>query len=310
MPNAHKEITWRGQLEGMAFAAPYLIGLAVFVVIPLVLSLYLSGTEYPMLTAPMWIGLDNYRALLHDPIFHQALRNTLFYAAGSVPLTLAASVGLALLLNQKVPGRAIFRTIIFLPSLVPAVAGAMLWLWVLNGQDGLLNVLLRAGYRLVTFGGAGGGAGGGPKLPSYLTHESWVLPIFILLTLYSVGNAVIIFLAGLQDIPTELYESAELDGASGWRRLIHITLPMLSPVIFFNLIMGIIGSWQVFTLPQIMVGPNVNRAGYFYSMYIFDSAFMQQRMGYASAMAWIQFLIVLSLTLLVMWTSKRWVHYR
>lgn len=300
---ATNSITWRGQLQGMAFATPYLIGLAVFVALPLVISLYLSGAEYPMLSPPLWIGLDNYRGLMRDPIFHKALWNTLGYAAGSVPLSLAASVGLALLLNQKVPGRALFRTIIFLPSLVPAVAGAMLWLWVLNGQDGLLNVMLRAGYRLV----AGATP---PKLPSYLTHEPWVLPIFIILTLYSVGNAVIIFLAGLQDIPAELYESAELDGASGWRRMIHITLPMLSPVIFFNLVMGIIGSWQVFTLPQIMVGDRVNRAGYFYSMYLFDAAFMQQRMGYASAMAWIQFLIVLSLTLLVIWSSKRWVHYR
>ncbi|MEI8197548.1 MAG: sugar ABC transporter permease, partial [Phycisphaerae bacterium] len=167
----NERITWRGQLQGMAFAAPYLVGLAVFVLLPLGLSIYLSCTEYPMLASPLWIGWDNYRGLWHDPIFYQVLRNTLWYAAGSVPLTLAAAVGLALLLNQKVPGRAVFRTIIFLPSLVPAVAGAMLWLWVLNGKDGLLNVALRGGYKVLHWGREVPP----PELPSYLTTEAWIL---------------------------------------------------------------------------------------------------------------------------------------
>lgn len=299
-----ERITRHSQLVGMLFASPYLAGLLLLAVLPILISLYLSCTDYPMLDRPMWIGWDNYRALLQDPVFYKVLQNTLYFALGSVPLTLAAAILLALLLNQAVPGRALFRTIIFLPSLVPAVAAAMLWLWVLNGKSGLLNVALQGLIHNLSLGYFN------PTFPDYLAQETYVLKIFIILTLFGIGNTVIIFLAGLQDIPSELYESASLDGASPFQRLRHITLPMLSPVIFFNLIMGIIGSWQVFTLPQIMIGKGVNRAAYFYSMYIFDSAFMEQRMGYASALAWIQFLIVLSLTLLVIISSKRWVHYR
>lgn len=308
----HDRITFRDQLTGMAFATPYLVGMLLFLLIPLGMSLYYSFCEYPILKSPMWIGLDNYVRLLgfhrapetgrlvaNDPVFYQVLRNTLLYAAGSVPLSLGVSVLLAVLLNRPIAGRAFFRTVIFLPSLIPAVAGAMLWLWIFNGQSGLLNALLDPLYRLLHI-----------KPPNWLGTEAFIKPLFIFLSLYAVGNAVVIFLAGLQDIPTELYEAALIDGISARQRFFHITLPMLSPVIFFNLIMGIIGAWQVFTVPYIMVGTGVNRAGYFYSQYLFDRAFMDQRMGYASAMAYIQFLIILALTLLTIWSSRRWVHYR
>jgi len=187
----------------------------------------------------------------------------------------------------------------------------MLWLWVLNGKQGLLNVFLIGAIDSLNAALAWIGIAQITWVPpSWLTKAHLIMPVFVLLSAFSVGNAVVIFLAGLQDIPAELYEAAEIDGAGTFQKFFNVTLPMLSPVIFFNLIMGIIGSWQVFTLPYIMVGAGPDRSAYFYSMYLFDAAFMQQRMGYASAMAWVQFLVIFGLTLIVMLTSKRWVHYR
>lgn len=306
-----ERITWRDQLIGMLFASPYIVGLLGLLATPLILSFYYSFTEYPLLRPPMWIGLDNYAAMLHDPIFWKVLKNTVIYAGASVPFTLSLSVLLAVLLNQKIPGQAMFRTIIFLPSLVPAAAAAMLWLWVLNGKQGLLNVFLTSGVDTLNGILAWMGAGAVDwSPPNWLVVKDYIMPVFVLLSAFSIGNAVVIFLAGLQDIPTELYEAAEIDGAGTVARFFNVTLPMLSPVIFFNLIMGIIGAWQVFTLPYIMVGAGPDRSAYFYSMYLFDAAFMQQRMGYASALAWVQFVVIFGLTLIVMLTSKRWVHYR
>ncbi len=306
-----ERITLRDQCVGMLFAAPYIVGLLGLLAVPLVLSFYYSFTEYPLLRPPMWIGLDNYAAMIHDPIFWKVLVNTLKYAALSVPFTLSLSVLLAVLLNQKIPCQAMFRTIIFLPSLVPAAAAAMLWLWVLNGKQGLLNVFLISGVDafniMLNWLGASQITW---SPPNWLGIKMYIMPVFVLLSAFGIGNAVVIFLAGLQDIPLELYEAAEIDGAGTVAKFFNVTLPMLSPVIFFNLIMGIIGSWQIFTLPYIMVGAGPDRAAYFYSMYLFDAAFMQQRMGYASAMAWVQFLVIFGLTMIVMWTSKRWVHYR
>lgn len=306
-----ERITLRSQVIGMLFASPYIVGLLGLLATPLVLSFYYSFTDYPLLKPPMWIGIDNYSKMLSDPVFWTVLKNTLIYAAASVPFTLSLSVLLAVLLNQKIPGQAIFRTIIFLPSLVPAAAAAMLWLWVLNGKQGLLNIFLISGVDTLNAVLTSLGASAIDwSPPNWLLNKYYIMPVFVLLSAFSIGNAVVIFLAGLQDIPAELYEAAEIDGASTMQRFFNVTLPMLSPVIFFNLIMGIIGAWQVFTLPYIMVGAGPDRSAYFYSMYLFDTAFMQQRMGYASAMAWIQFLVIFGLTMIVMWTSKRWVHYR
>ena len=221
--HGRERITLRKQWIGMAFASPYLAGMIIFLIFPLGMSLYYSFSEYPMLKGPMWIGLDNYVRLLgfhrdaasgaltaNDPVFYQVLKNTLIYAAGAVPLALSALVLLAVLLNQRVKGRAFFRTVIFLPSLFPAAAAAMLWLWMFQGQQGLVNRVL------------------GPVLgalhivpPNWLATEVLIKPVLIFLSLYSVGNAVIIFLAGLQDIPTELYEAADMDGVSAWGRFWH-----------------------------------------------------------------------------------------
>jgi len=282
----------------MGFVSPWLIGFMVFLLMPIGLSFYLSFTDWSLsqARAPMFVGLANYADLLRDEVFLKVLVNTVVYAAIALPAGLLVSLGLALLLNTQAPGQPLFRTIIFLPSLVPIVASAMLWLWLFNTRVGLINSVL--GW----FGIAG---------PGWLTQSSWALPALAFMSLWGVGHTVVIYLAGLQDVPRELYESAEIDGASPLRRLWHVTLPTISPVIFFNLIMAIIGTFQVFTVPYIMTQGGPDRATYFFSMYLFDNAFnFPGRMGYASAMAWIQLLIILALTGVAFWTSRRWVHYQ
>jgi multiple sugar transport system permease protein len=219
----------------------------------------------------------------------------------ALPAGTLVSLGLALMLNVKIKGQSVYRTIIFLPTLVPAVASAMLWMWLFNSKLGLINIVL--GHVSSWLGHPWQG-------PGWLSQPAWAMPALVLMSLWGVGGTVVIYLAGLQDVPVELYDAAEIDGAGPWGRLWHVTLPMLSPVIFFNLVMGIIGTLQVFAVPYLMTGGGPLRSTYFYTMYLFDNAFSYLRMGYASAMAWVLLLIILALTALVFWTSKRWVHYQ
>lgn len=285
----------RQLFKGLAFVSPWLIGFLVFTLLPILLSLYYSLCDFAILQPPAYVGLENYRDLANDPIFWRSLRNTFYYAIMALPAGLCVSLGLAMLLNVKMPGQTIFRTLIFLPSLVPIVASAMLWMWLYNGQHGLFNVVL------AKFGIEG---------PSWLGDERFAMPSLALMSVWGVGNAVVIYLAGLQDVPRELYEAAEIDGAGVWRRVWHVTLPMLSPVIFFNLIMSIIGVLQVFDMPFIMTGGGPADSTLFIAMYLQQNAFAFLKMGYASAMAWVMLLIVLALTGFAFWTSKRWVHYQ
>lgn len=290
-----KSKDWAQLGRGLAFLSPWLLGFLVFTLVPVLLSLYYSLCDYSLLQKPYFTGLDNYRSLMADPVFWQALRNTGLYALMALPSAMMVSLGLALLLNADIKGQAIYRTIIFLPSLVPAVASAMLWLWLFNARLGLINVLL----------GKIGIEG-----PPWLASQQWAMPALALMSLWGVGQTVVIYLAGLQDVPRELYEAAELDGANPWQRLRNVTLPIISPVIFFNLIMAIIGTMQVFAVPYIMTGGGPARATYFFTMYLYDNAFNFLRMGYASAMAWVQLLIILCLTGLAFWSSRRWVYYQ
>ncbi len=287
---------WGQVGKGLAFCSPWIFGFCAFALAPIALSLAFSFCDYSTLRPAAWVGLDNYRELLRDPVFAKALVNTIVYALIALPAGMLVSLGLALMLNAPIRGQAVYRTIIFLPSLVPAVASAMVWLWMFNGSRvGLINYLLEQ-------------IGLDPR--GWLSEPGLILPALAFMSLWGVGHTVVIYLAGLQDVPRELYEAAEIDGAVGWRRLWHVTIPMISPVIFFNLIMAIIGSWQVFAIPQIMVpGGGADRAGYFFTMYLYDSAFNNLRMGYASAMAWIQLLIILFLTAIAFWTGRKWVHY-
>jgi multiple sugar transport system permease protein len=287
----------RNLFKGLAFLSPWIIGFAAFTLLPIILSFYFSLCDYTLLQTPVLRGLENYRDLAHDPVFWQSLRVTMTFALLALPLGMILALGLALLLNVNIRGQSIYRTIIFLPSLVPAVALAMIWLWLYNPKLGLINHALRKLHI--------------SDPPGWLSDPHWSLPALVLMSLWGVGNTVIIYLAGLQDVPTELYEAADLDGAGRFDRIWHVTLPSISPVIFFNLIIALIGTIQQFTLPFIMT-PNGQpaRATYFFTMYLYDNAFTYLKMGQGSAMAWIQLLIILALTGIAFWTSKRWVYYQ
>jgi multiple sugar transport system permease protein len=285
----------RNLLKGLAFLSPWLVGLIVFMVLPVVLSFYYSFCDYTLLRPPIFRGLLNYRELIHDPLFWKVLRNSFYYAAIAVPSGLLVSLAVALLLNSNVRGQSIFRTIIFLPSLVPTVASAILWMWLLNQKVGLINQVLES----IGISGIG-----------WLTDTRWVIPSFALMTLWGVGNTVVIYLAGLQDVPRELYEAADLDGANMLQRLWHVTLPTISPVIFFNLVMAIIAVLQTFDVPFMMTQGGPDRASYLLTYYLYDQGFSYLNMGYASAIAWVQLILVMALTGLAFWSSRRWVHYQ
>lgn len=296
-----KVADWKRLVAGVAFTAPWIVGFAVFTLYPVVASLYFSFCDYSILQRPLWIGLENYRTLAGDDVFWLSLRNTLYFAGAAVPLGTVVSLALALLLNQDVRGRAFFRTLFFLPSIVPLVASAMLWLWIFNGSSGLLNQALAPVFALW---------GGTP--PAWLGDPAWAKPALILMSAWGAGHSMIIYLAGLQNVPRELYESADLDGAGAWSKFWHITLPVISPVIYFNVVMGIIGAMQVFTTAFVMTGGtdgNPARSTLFYALYLFSSAFYDLRMGYASAMAWILFLLIATLTWIATRVAARKVHY-
>lgn len=284
--------------NGLLFASPWIFGFVVFSFYPLVMSVYYSFTAYNVISPPVWIGLENFRELfLEDTVFWKALYNTLYFTVIGVPFALMMSLGIALLLHQKTPARAFFRTVFFLPSIVPSVASAVLWLWVLNPDAGLINTAL----GMVGIEG-----------PGWLADEWWSKPSLILMSCWGIGGSIIIFLAGLSEVPESLYESADLDGAGPIRKFWHVTLPMLTPTILFNLIIGLILAFQYFTEVYVMTGGKGTPVDstMFYALYLYRNAFYYLRMGYASAMAWMLFVVILAATSLVLWTSKRWVYYQ
>lgn len=285
----------RDTLAGILFAMPWILGFTLFLAYPLIASLYYSFTSFSILKPPRWVGLDNYVELSQDGVFLTTLKNTLWYAIGAVPLSTVTAIALAMLLNTKVKGMALYRTLFFLPSLVPMVALGTLFLWVFNGDYGLLNAAMR-GVHITP--------------PNWLGDPAWAKWTLVLISMWGCGQAMVIYLAGLQDVPVSLYEAAELDGAKMWAKTKSVTLPMLSPVILFNVVMGIIGSLQVFAVPYVMFpGGAPARSTYFFSSYLYDNAFQFQRMGYASAMGWVLFLITMLLTFLSLKLSERHVHY-
>jgi multiple sugar transport system permease protein len=293
-------------LTGLLFISPWLVGFTALMLYPMVASFYYSLCDYSVLQSPVFIGAENYREMLGDEVFRVSLWNTVLFAFFSIGLGLLVSLSLAVMLNMRVPGMAFHRTIVFIPSLVPVVALSVLWMWILNGDTGLLNKLIEGALN-----GVLGLVGSKTTIsgPNWLGSETWAMPALILMTLWGVGHPVVIYLAGLQDVPESLYEAAEIDGANALQRLWHITLPMLSPVIYFNVVMGIIGTFQVFAAPYIMTGGGPGRATLFYALALYNYAFGDLQMGYASAMAWVLFLVILGLTLLATRISRRWVQY-
>lgn len=249
---------------------------------PIIASFYLSFTEYDILRKPIWIGADNYKLLFEDPIFWKSLKVTFIYAFITLPLSVVIGISLAIMLNQKMRGITIYRTCFYLPSIIPLVASSIIWLWIFRGDEGgLLNWFLS---KLNIHG------------PLWFSDPNWALPALIIMSFWSIGNSVLIYLAGLQDIPESLYEAADIDGANSWQKLFTITLPMLSPTIFFNLIIGIISVFQYFIPAYVMTSGGPQYATNFYSLYAYQNAFEDFKLGYASAMAWILFIIVVFFT--------------
>ncbi len=281
-------------LTGYAFAAPWLLSLLLLTAYPVGSAVYYSFTEYTVIQPPRPVGWENFGEMIADKLFFKALYNTVFYAAFSVPLSLTLALWLALLLNQTVSFAWFFRSVFFLPSIVPVVAASVVWAWLLHPEFGLINDLLG---RLGLF------------RPPWLTSPNWSKPAFILMSLWSIGPTTIIFLAGLQAIPAHLYEAAEIDGATMGRKFRSITLPMLSPTIFFNLVVGIIAAFQIFAQVYIISEGGPVWSTLFYVYYLWNQAFKFFKMGYASALALVLFAIILALTAIVMATSRHWVYY-
>lgn len=282
-------------VAGFAFIAPWILGFLAFELGPLLAVGYFSLTSYDLASSPRLIGLANFdRMLNRDPLVWKSLVVTSEYSIASVLLHVVFGVALALLLNQKIAGMSFYRTIYYLPSVVSGVAVSYMWIWVLNPEAGIANQLL----GIV-----------GIRGPNWLFSIEWVLPTFVMMSLWSVGGAMVLYLAGLQGVPTALYEAAAIDGAGGWSKLWHITLPMISPVIFFNLIIGIIHSFQVFTNAFVMTQGGPANATLFYVLLLYRNAFENLRMGYASALALVLFLVILTLTAISFRLSNRWVYY-
>ncbi|GIV78984.1 sugar ABC transporter permease [Litorilinea aerophila] len=283
---------------GYTLITPWLLGFLIWTAFPILASLYLSFTEYNVLQPPQWVGLENYgRIFSRDIDFWPALRITVLYAFLSVPLGVAGSLLVAILLSTNIRGLGIYRTIYYLPSIVPAVATALLWRWLFNPDAGLLNNFLRPLLRPFNL-----------PPPNWFGDERFVLPAFIIISLWGIAGAnMVIFLGALKNVPRHLLEVAEIDGANAWQRFWAVTLPLITPVIFLQLVMGIIGALQIFTVAAFI--RYTPAAGKFMNILIYQAGFQQFRMGYASALAWILFAIILGLTLLIFRSSEAWVYY-
>lgn len=285
----------REALEGYLFISPWLLGFLFFTAVPLVASLLMSFTQWNIVTPPRWVGLENFAEIfLDDPLFKQSLKVTFFYTIFGVPLQLAVGLSLSLLLNKKLRAMNLYRTIFYLPSVISGVAVSMMWLWVFNRDFGVLNQFLSLF---------------GVKGPNWLGHPNWALPSLIFMKLWSVGGTTIIYLAGLQNIPPYLYEAATIDGASKWKQFWRVTLPMLSPTMFFLMVMEMISSFQAFTQGYVMTQGGPMRATHFYVLYLYNEAFGHLNMGYGAALAWILAIIILAFTMMVFKSSPLWVFY-
>jgi multiple sugar transport system permease protein len=287
-------------LAAYGFLSPWLIGLVLFTAGPMVASLVLSFTDYDLISAPSFVGLDNYRALLSDPKVARSLGNTVFYTVLHVPLSMALALGLAMLLLRAGRASGFFRTVVYLPVMTPPVAIGAMFLLLLNGQTGLVNEVLS------TVGING---------PGWTTDPTWIKPGLVLMSLWTVGSTAIIYLAALRDVPRELYEAARLDGAGGWRQYRSITLPMISGAIYFTLIVNTIASLQLFAEVYTMYFGNdatqssSGDAALFYVIYLFQQAFQFLHMGYASAMAWLLFCVIVLITILQVRLARQRVYY-
>jgi len=285
----------RRTITGYLFISPFILGVLFWVLYPAGMAAWLAFQDWNLITPAKYVGLKNLQTMFNDKLFWQAFKVTSIFTFVSVPLGLILSFSLALLINMKVRGLALFRTIYYLPSIVPAVASAVLWAWILNTDFGLLNGVLS--YF------------GIPKI-AWLQEPKWTMPAFILMSLWGVGQAMIIFLAGLQGIDDVYYEAARIDGAGSWAQLVHVTIPMMSSVIFFNLILGVINSFQVFTAAFLITNGGPQNATLFFVLYLYRNGFQFLKMGYAAALSWVLFFIILIFTVIIFRTAGRRVYYQ
>jgi multiple sugar transport system permease protein len=296
LASRHRWRRFQRNLEGWLFAAPWVVGFVVFTAGPMLAAAALALTDWNLLTAPRFVGLENFRQLLTaDPLFRTSLEVTTIYAVVSVLLGVTIGFILAMLLNAPIRGLRWYRTAYYLPSVLSGVAVALLWSWIFAPDLGLLN------YFLGQLGIRG---------PDWLGQPTWALPALILMSLWHVGSGAIIYLAGLQGIPTDLYEAAQVDGAGWWQQARSITIPLMTPVLFFQLVVGMIGALQRFTEAYVMTGGGPDNATLFFVLYLYQNAFQYFRMGYAAAIAWILFAYILVLTLLLFRSSNFWVYYQ
>lgn len=279
--------TGRRTLIGYSFIFPFILGFILWFLIPAGTAAWLAFQDWNMIRAPRFAGFDNFTRMANDKLFWQALKVTLIYSLISVPLRLVFGFLVAVLLNTKVRGMPFFRTIFYMPSIVPAVANAVLWAWILNSEFGLLN----AGLAMF-----------GINKIHWLQEPELALPALIIMSLWTIGGSMVIYLAGLQGIPDVFYEAAEIDGAGSLSKFFNITVPLMSPIILFNLVMGIIGSFQVFTSGFLITDGGPQNATLFYVLYLYRSAFEQLKMGYSSAMAWVLFALIMIMT----WVVFKW----
>lgn len=285
----------RNQLLGLLFISPWLIGFVCLAVIPLIMSFYYSLTRYDLIAPPKFIGVDNYTKLFtNDPDFWIVVGNTFYYVLLGVPLGAGVAFLIANLLNTDIKGRAVFRSIIYIPTIVPAVCTAIVWLFLLNTQYGAVNGILKAFEW--------------PTIP-FLSNPTLSKPTLVLIYIWAQGSAVVTYMAALQDVPKSLYEAATIDGASAWNKFWSVTVPLCTPIILFNAIMGFIGAFQEFTLPWLLTGGGPGKSTELYVMNLYRNAFRQLSMGKASAMAWVLLVIILIFTVILFNTSAKWVYY-
>jgi multiple sugar transport system permease protein len=280
------------------FLLPWIVGFVCFVAGPILASLYLSLNRYNIVEPPEWVGLGNFiQAFTQDPLFWGSIAKTFIYAAVVVPTGVGGALLVAVLLNQSLRFTSFYRTIFFLPHLTPFVAAVFIWSWLLNPQFGLINEIL---WRVARIQG-----------PGWFGSPDWAMPALILIAFWAIigGDMMLIFLAGLQGVPRELYEVASLDGANAWYRFWHITVPMISPTLFFNSVLSVIGALQTFTTAFVATQGGPSYATYFYALHIYNTAFSYTEMGYASALAWIFFVVLVSFTYIQFRASTRWVYY-
>jgi len=284
----------REAIEGWLFASPWIAGFLIFTIGPIIASFILSFCDYSVYSAAKWIGIENYRKMFfEDSLYWTSLYNTVYYLI-SVPLGMTVALGCALLLNRQLIGKNVLRTMYYLPSVTSGVAISLLWMWIFDPNLGFFNDLLK---RV------------GINGPLWLQSEKWSKPAIILMSFWGIGGTMVLYLAALQGVPEQLYEAAELDGANSWQKFWHVTIPMLSPTILFTLVMGIIGSFQVFTQAYVMTNGGPLNSTLFYVLYLYRNGFVWLHLGYASAMAWILFIIILVITLLIFRSSPAWVYY-